>query len=147
KTFAFQLINFAILVGVLGYFGGKAINKALAGRHEQMKKDLDEAQQARAQAEGRLKEQERRLANLEKEVTALRASIKEEALVEEKRLLEAAEEKAHRIQEETRFLMDQEVKQAEIRFRSEVAAEAVRIAEEVVRAAVQPEDDARLGKS
>ena len=133
KTFAFQLLNFAILVGVLGYFGGRAINKALAARHEQMKKDLDEAVQARAAAEARLQAQERRLANLEKEVTALRTSIKEEALAEEKRLLQAAEEKSRRIQEETRFLMDQEVKQAEIRFRTEVAAEAVRIAEEVVR--------------
>ncbi len=147
KTFAFQALNFAILVGVLGYFGGRAINRALAGRHDQMKKDLDEAVQARAAAEGRLKEQERRLNNLEKEIAALRASIKEEAVGEEKRLLEAAEEKARRIQEETRFLMDQEVKQAEIRFRTEVAAEAVRIAEEVVRGSVQPEDDTRLGKA
>jgi F-type H+-transporting ATPase subunit b len=147
KTFAFQLLNFALLVGVLGYFGGRAINRALANRHEQMKKDLDEAVQARAAAEARLKAHERRLANLEKEVTALRTSIKEEALAEEKRLLEAAEEKSRRIQDETRFLMDQEVKQAEIRFRTEIAAEAVQIAEQVVRQAVMPEDDARLGKS
>ena len=147
KTFAFQLINFAILVGILGFFGGRAINKALAARHEQLKRDLEEAVQARAAAEARLKQQERRLANLEKEVTALRTSIKEEALIEEKRLVEAAEEKARRIQEETRFLMDQEVKQAEIRFREEVAAQAVRIAEEIVLRSVKPEDDQRLNQT
>ena len=59
----------------------------------------------------------------------------------------SAEEKARRIQEETRFLMDQEVKQAEIRFREEVAAQAVRIAEEVVQRSVKPEDDKRLSQS
>jgi F-type H+-transporting ATPase subunit b len=147
KTFAFQLINFGILVAVLGFFGGRAINKALAARHEQMKRDLEEAVQSRAAAEARLKQQERRLGNLEKEVSALRASIKEEAIIEEKRLVEAAEEKARRIQEETKFLMNQEIKQAEIRFREEVAAEAVRIAEEVVLRAVKPEDDKRLNQT
>ena len=43
--------------------------------------------------------------------------------------------------------MDQEVKQAEIRFREEVAAQAVRIAEEVVQRSVKPEDDKRLSQS
>jgi F-type H+-transporting ATPase subunit b len=147
KTFAFQLINFGILVAILGFFGGRAINKALAARHDQLKRDLEEAVQARAAAEARLQAQERRLGNLEKEVTALRTSIKEEALVEEKRLVASAEEKARRIQEETKFLMDQEVKQAEIRFREEVAAQAVRIAEEVVQRSVKPEDDKRLSQS
>jgi F-type H+-transporting ATPase subunit b len=147
KRLAQQLLNFAVLVAILGYFGGRGINKALAARHEQVKRDLEEAVQARAAAEERLKAQERRLANLEKEVTALRTSIKEEALLEEKRLLAAAEEKAKRIQEETRFLMDQEVKAAEIRFREEVAAQAVRIAEEVVLRSVKPEDDKRLNQS
>jgi F-type H+-transporting ATPase subunit b len=147
KTFAFQLINFGLLVAILGFFGGRAINKALAARHEQLKRDLEEAVQSRAAAEARLKQQERRLGNLEKEVSALRASIKEEALIEEKRLIEAAEEKARRIQDETKFLMDQEVKQAEIRFREEVAAQAVRIAEELVLRSVKPEDDKRLLQS
>jgi F-type H+-transporting ATPase subunit b len=146
RTFAFQLINFGILVAILGYFGGRAINRALLARHDQLKRDLQEAVQARAAAEARLLLQERRLTNLASEVTALRASIKEEALAEEKRLLQAVEEKARRIQDETRFLMDQEIKQAEIRFREEVAAEAIRIAEEVVLRSVRPEDETRLGQ-
>jgi F-type H+-transporting ATPase subunit b len=143
---AFQLINFGILVFILGFFGGRAINKALAGRHEQMKKDLDEAAQARAAAEARLKLQEKRMANLEKEVAALRVSIKDEAKKEEELLVAAAEDKARRIQEETRFLMDQQVKEAELRFRREVASTAVQVAEEIVRRPVRPEDEARLNE-
>jgi F-type H+-transporting ATPase subunit b len=144
KRLALQLLNFAVLAAVLGFFGGKAINKALASRHEQMKKDLEEAAQARAAAESRLTHQERRMGNLEKEIAALRASIKEEAVNEENRLVEAAEEKSRRIQDETRFLLDQQVKEAELRFRAEVAGTAVRVAEEIVRRSVQPEDTARL---
>ena len=147
KTLAFQLINFALLVGILGFVGGRAINKALAARHEQMKRDLEEAHQARAAAEARLAQQERRLANLEKEIVGLRASVKDEALKEEQRLLAAAEEKARRIQDETKFLMDQQVKEAERRFREEVAGTAVRIAEEIVRRSVRPDDESRLNQS
>lgn len=147
KTLAFQLINFGLLLAILGFFGGKAINKALAARHDQMRKDLDEAKAARTAAESRLAVQEKRLGNLEKEVLNLRASIKDEAVQEEKRLLASAEEKARRIQDETKFLMDQQVKEAERRFREEVAGTAVRIAEEIVRRSVRPDDESRLNQS
>jgi F-type H+-transporting ATPase subunit b len=147
KRLALQLLNFGVLAAILGIFGGKAINKALAARHEQMKKDLEEASQARTAAETRLAHQERRMTNLEKEVAALRASIKEEAVNEEQRLVAAAEEKARRVQDETKFLMEQQVKEAELRFRAEVAGTAVKIAEELVRRSVKPEDTARLQQS
>jgi F-type H+-transporting ATPase subunit b len=147
KRFAFQLINFGILVFILGWFGGRAINKALAGRHDQIKKDLDEAAQTRAAAEARLVTHERRLANLEKEAAALRTSIKDEAKKEEELLVAAAVEKARRIQDETRFLMDQQVKEAELRLREEVASTAVRVAEEIVRRSVRPDDEVRLNQT
>ena len=141
---AYQFINFGLLVAILGFAGGKAINKALAARHDQMKKDLEEASAARAEAHGRLKEQDARLANLEAEVARLLAAIKDEAVKEEQRLLASAEEKARRIQDETRFLVDQQVKEAERSFRQEVANAASRIAEEIVRRSVKSEDELRL---
>jgi F-type H+-transporting ATPase subunit b len=147
KRLAFQLINFGILVSILGWFGGRALNKALAARHEQIKKDLDEAAQTRAAAEARLVMHERRLANLEKEAAALRASIKDEAKKEEELLVAAAVEKSRRIQDETRFLMDQQVKEAELRLRQEVATTAVRVAEEIVRRSVRPDDETRLSQT
>ena len=147
KRLAFQVINFAIVLAIVGLFGGKAINKALAARHEQMKKDLDEANAARTAAQNRLVEQEARLANLETEVQRLLASIKEEASNEEARLLASAEERSRRIQAETRFLVDQQIKEAQISFRREVAESTARIAEVIVRRAVRPDDDARLNQT
>jgi F-type H+-transporting ATPase subunit b len=147
KTFAFQLINFGVLVFILVKFGGSAVNKMLAARHVQLKKDIEEAAQARAAAEGRLAEQEKRMANLAQEVSRLRASIKEEAEKEQARLLAVADEKSKRIQDEARFLMQQQVKEAERRFREELAGAAVRIAEEVVRRSVRVDDESRLVQS
>ena len=147
KALALQLLNFAVLATILGYFGGKAINRALALRHEQLKLDLDEALRVRKAAEARLKENERRLANLESEIAALQASIRNEARLEERRLVETAQEKARRIQEETKFLVDQQVKEAEIRFRAEMAEEAVRIAEDIVKRSLGPDDEVRLQRT
>jgi hypothetical protein len=85
-----QFVNFGILVGILGWFGGRAANKALRARHDQLKADLASAAEARAAAEERLRRQEARLASLEQEIAAMRAGIKQEAEAEKARLIAAA---------------------------------------------------------
>jgi F-type H+-transporting ATPase subunit b len=144
KTLALQLFNFGVLLFIMIKFGGGAINKALRGRHDKMKLDLDEAQRMRAEAEARLKEQEARLSNLQKDLADLRQSMKDSADAEKKRLIELSEARALRIAEETSFLLDQQVKQAELSFKAEVANAAARIAEEIVRRSVNTSDQQRL---
>ncbi|HVZ73227.1 MAG TPA: ATP synthase F0 subunit B [Polyangia bacterium] len=139
-----QILNFAVLVGVLVFFGGKAINKALLARHEQLKADLAEASAARAAAEARAAEQEKRLASLETEIAGIRAGIEQEAEAERDRLVAAAEERAKRIGEETKFLLDQQVKQAEAALKREVAEAAVKIAEQLVTKSLGQNDQQRL---
>lgn len=144
KTLAFQLLNFGVLVFILVKFGGGAINKALRARHDQLKVDLQEAATARAAAETRLKQQEARLANLEQELAALRASLRQEAEHEKGRLLATTEERVRRLQQETTFLLDQQVKEAERRFREELTTTALKVAEDKVRKALQFDDEQRL---
>jgi F-type H+-transporting ATPase subunit b len=139
-----QLLNFAVLAGILGWFGGKAINKALVTRHDQLKADLVAASEARASAERRAAEQETRLGSLESEIAGLRAGIKQEAEAEKQKLIAAAEERGKRIGEETKFLLDQQVKQAEASLRREVAEAAVKIAEQLVTRSFGAADQQRL---
>ena len=122
-----------MLLFILVKFGGPAISKALAARHQQLKAELAAASAARAEAEARLKQQEARLAALEQEIDGIRAGIKAEAEAEKARLIAAAEERAKRIKEETAFVLDQQVKEAEARLRREVAQAAVDLAEQMVR--------------
>ena len=147
KALALQLFNFGVLLFILIKFGGSAINKSLRSRHDKMKADLEEAQRLRAEAEARFKTQEARLGNLQKELADLRQSMKDSAEAEKRRLIEMAEARAQRIEEETRFLLDQQVKQAELSFKAEVANAAARIAEEIVRRQVNPSDQQRLVSS
>jgi F-type H+-transporting ATPase subunit b len=147
KTLGLQVLNFGVLLFILLKFGGSAVNKTLATRHQQLKTDLDEANRLRQQAEDRFRRHEERLANLEREIEAMLKSISQEAEQEKARIIAGAEEKARRIQDETRFTLDQQVKEAELRFRGEVAQAAVKIADELLRRSVTPGDEQRLAQS
>lgn len=148
KTLALQLLNLGVLIFLLvyfgGYFKGGMLSKALRNRHNLLKADIEAASGQRALAEQRFREQDKRLANLEQELAALRASVQQEGEREKARLLAGAEEKAKRIQDETRFQLDQEVKEAELRLRAEVASTAVKVADEILRRSVSAEDERRL---
>jgi len=141
---ALQFFNFAVLAFILAWFGGKALNKSLLARHEQLKADLASASAARAAAEGRAAEQEKRLASLETEIESIRTGIKAEAEAEKQRLIALAEERARGIGEETKFLLDQQVKQAEATLRIEVVEAAVKIAEQLVTRSLDARDQRRL---
>jgi len=144
KKLALQLLNFGVLVFLLVKFGGPAIGKALAARHQQLKADLAAASVARAEAEARLKQQEARLAALEQEIEGIRQGVKAEAEAEKARLIAAAEERAKRIKEETSFVLEQQVKEAEFRLRHEVAQAAVDLAEQMVKKSLGAGDQQRL---
>jgi F-type H+-transporting ATPase subunit b len=144
KTLALQLLNFGALIFILVRFGGPALRKAFRSRHDQLKAEIESAAGQRALAEQRFREQDARLANLEQELAALRASVQLEGEREKSRLLAGAEEKAKRIQDETLFQLDQQVKEAEARLRAEVAGTAVRVADELLRRSVNPDDERRL---
>lgn len=141
---AAQIVNFGVLVFVLVFFGGKAINKALLARHQQLKTELAAAAEAKTAAEARLAVQEKRLAALEQEIASIRAGIKEEAEAEKVRLIAIAEERAKRIKDETSFLLQQQVKEAELSLRREAGQAAVDMAEQLVRKAMGPADQQRM---
>ena len=70
--------------------------------------------------------------------------MKAEAEAEKARLIAAAEERVKRIQAETQFLLDQQVREAEGRLRREAAETALRAAEELLRKSMGPVDQQRL---
>ncbi|HEY2900827.1 MAG TPA: ATP synthase F0 subunit B [Polyangia bacterium] len=144
KKLALQFLNFGVLLFILIKFGGSAVNKALLARHEQLKADLAAAALARAEAEQRLKKQDQRMANLEKEITSMRAGIQQEADAEKARLIAAAEDRAKRIREETAFMIDQQVKEGEATLRREASNSAMKIAEDILRRSMDGRDQQRL---
>ena len=139
-----QILNFGALLFLLVKFGGPPVAKALAARHQQIKSDLASAAETRAAAQARFEQQEKRLASLEQEIATIAASIKQEAEAEKARLIALSEERARRIREESEFIIEQQIKQAEEDLRREVAAAAVAMAEKIVRSQMGPGDQQRM---
>jgi F-type H+-transporting ATPase subunit b len=144
KKLALQFLNFGVLLFILIKFGGSAVNKALLARHQQLKADLAAAALARAEAEQRLKKQDQRMANLEKEIITMRAGIQQEADAEKARLIAAAEDRAQRIREETAFMIEQQVKEGEAVLRREASNGAMKIAEDILRRSMDGRDQQRF---
>ena len=146
KTFILQLINFGVLLFLLIKYGGRKLNQSLRTRHEQLKGDINESTRLRDEAKQKFDAQERRVAELEKEIATLRESMRQDAAREQARMIEAAQERGKKMQEEMRIQIDEQVKAAEAQLRAEVANASVKLAEELVREALSFDDERRLAR-
>jgi F-type H+-transporting ATPase subunit b len=146
KTFALQLLNFGVLLFLLIWFGGRAMNKSLRARHEQLKSEIGEAARLRDEATVKFQAQEKRVTDLENEIATLRTSLRQDAERDRARLIEGAQERAKRIQEDMRLQLNQQVKEAESLLRAEVASASVKMAEELLRKSVNTDDERRLAR-
>ena len=85
-TESFKWINFAIVAGVLVWVFGNLLPPAFRKRAEAVSSAITNATSAKAAAEAQLRDAETRLANLQKEVTELRAFAERESAAEVERL-------------------------------------------------------------
>jgi len=139
-----QAINFGILAGVLVYFLRKPLSSFLKERSELLRKSIDDAAKARAEAAEKLSSIETRTANLADEIARMSAKMDSEAAAEAQRLQETATVEISRIRAQSEFTGEQEVKKAREELRREASLLSALAAEEIVRKTLSPEDQERL---
>lgn len=139
-----QAINFAILAGVLFYFLRKPLSSFLKERSELLRKSIDDAAKARAEAAEKLSAIEARTAALADEIAAMNAKMDAEAGAEAQRLRETAAVEISRIRAQSEFAGEQEVKKAREELRREASLLSTQAAEELVRKTLSPADQERL---
>ncbi|MGA8752622.1 hypothetical protein [Candidatus Deferrimicrobium sp.] len=139
-----QAINFLILAGVLVYFLRKPFSSFLKERSELLRKAIDDAAKARAEAAEKLAAIEARAGKLADEIAGMNAKMDVEAAAEALRLQETAAVEISRIRAQSEFTGEQEVKKAREELRREAALLSARAAEEIVRRTLSPEDQERL---
>ena len=139
-----QAINFLILAGVLVYFIRKPLSSFLKERSELMRKAIDDAARARAEAAEKLAAIETRTANLADEIAGMNARMDDDAAAETRRLQETVAVEISRIRAQSEFAGEQEVKKAREELRREASLLTARAAEELVRKTLSPEDQERL---
>jgi F-type H+-transporting ATPase subunit b len=139
-----KLANFAILAGVLVYFGKGPIGAFLASRATQIRQDLVTAAELRASAESQLAEIDRKLQTLPAELAALKAQGEQDLRAEQARLAEAAALERERLLAHARREIEMRLRLARRELTEHAAQLAVDIAAERIRRSITPADQLRL---
>lgn len=142
--FGASVVNFAILAGVLYYFFRRPIAEFFRRTAHREKESLDDARAEAEDTERRLNDQKKNLESLQAELDSLRAEARAEMDAEKARQTDEAEALARRIREQVSHQVEQARHQTMADLRGEMAFEAVRIAERLVRERLDEERQRRL---
>lgn len=142
--FLFMLLNFGILLFILGKYGGPAARKIAQERHDQIKTALDEAAKLREQAQQKLTEYETRIKDVDLEVKKLVDGIRADAEADKKRILEAAATQAAAMKRDAELRIAAEIEMARTQLTREVTAAAAGATEKLLRDKVTSDDQNKL---
>ncbi|HEY2019342.1 MAG TPA: hypothetical protein VGH38_37800 [Bryobacteraceae bacterium] len=130
--------NFLVLAGAIGYLIGKSAPPFFAARSREIRKEIIEAEEARKEAEARAAAVDKRLANLEAEIAALRSEAHEEGRAEAQRLAQHTASEMAKIQLHAEQEISAAGKTARIELKRYAADLAVGLAEQKIRARMTP---------
>jgi F0F1-type ATP synthase membrane subunit b/b' len=141
-----KFANLAVFVAVMVYILTRKakLGEVFQSRREGIKLELAKAQQERDAALAKLKEVEERLARLDTEVATVKERSVVEAAEERERIARATENEISKLSEQASREIESAGKAAKKDLRRYAAEQSVRLAEDIVRREMRPEDDARL---
>jgi F-type H+-transporting ATPase subunit b len=140
-TFIFEVIAFFVILWVLRRYVVPPINKAMTGRQEYIRKQLDEGREAKERLEAAEKEYQAALVQTRTDAARIRdeARAQGQAIIEE--LRQRAQEEADRVSERGEARLEAERQQIVAQLRTEVGQIAVDLASRIVGESLT--DDAR----
>jgi F0F1-type ATP synthase membrane subunit b/b' len=141
---AWKFVNLFIFLAVLIYILRRPLTEAFKARREGIRRDLMRAQEERNAALAKLEEVEARLSRLDAEVAGIREQSVREAAEESERIRLATDAEIEKLREQSRREIESAGKAARQELREFAAEQSVRLAEEIIRQDMRPEDDARL---
>ncbi|NNF00147.1 MAG: ATP synthase F0 subunit B [Pyrinomonadaceae bacterium] len=141
---AWRFINLGIFVAIVIYLVRKPVSQAFKDKREAIRADLIKAEEERQAAITELGEVEAKLAGLESEKTSLIERAKAESEEEAKRIAEDAVSDAERIRNQAENEVKRKAQLAELKLRRFSAEESIRLAEERIKQAMNPQKDAEL---
>jgi F-type H+-transporting ATPase subunit b len=141
---AVHALNLAILFGVIAWFARKPIKDAIASRSVAIKKDMDEINALRKQAQDRYAEIESRLQSYDRKLAEMKSDAEREAAAEAREIAARAERDALLIQQAAERTVRDETLRARHALRRDAVELAVKIAEEQLRHQITEADQRRL---
>jgi F-type H+-transporting ATPase subunit b len=144
KSLIIQAVNFILLMILLT----KLLYRPLVGKMEErtqaIRRSLEEAQAARAEAQREREEHAAKIQAAYAEAQAIRASALAEAAEEQRRLVDAARAESERLVSSAKAELAQDVRRAREDLRREVSDLAVQVAERLIRKSLRDDDHRRI---
>lgn len=136
--------NFALLAAGLGYITKKNVGPYFAKRSQAIRKGMIEAEAVRAESDAKVADVDRRLANLQSEIEALRRNAQQEGDAEAQRVRREADAEMAKIQTHLVDEIASASKAARLELRRYAAELALGLAEKKIAARLTPEVQDRL---
>jgi F-type H+-transporting ATPase subunit b len=131
--------NFLILAGGIGFLIGKHAGPFFAARSAGIRKDMEDSLAQRQEAEARAADVERRLANMEADIAALRDAGQRDSQAEAERMERHTAAEIAKIQAHSEQEIASAGKAARMELKRYAADLAVELAEQKVRARMTPD--------
>jgi F-type H+-transporting ATPase subunit b len=139
-----KLANMLLFLGVLGWFLGGPIKKALIDRRVQIQADAEEAKARRAKADQLATDIQARLTQIENDVRGIQERAQAEGEKQKRELIAAAEVEAQKILQSARNEVDNRLKRARHELTEYAGELATQRAEQILREKVTDNDRERL---
>lgn len=120
-----NIINLAIVIGLLVYFGRNFLGKILGDRRSAIEAAIQEAEQRKQTAASALAEQQQKLAQAQEEAAKIRAAAEESAKAASEAILAKAEQDIQRLRETAVQEMNTEQERVITELRQRIAALAL----------------------
>lgn len=141
---AWKFLNLFLFIAIMYFLLRKPLGNAFRTRREEIRRDLIRAQEERQAAEAKLAEVDARLAKLDAETVAIREQAEREAAAEAERIARLTVEDAEKLREQARREIEAAGKTVKQDLRRYAAEESIKLAEQMIRSDIRPDDDARL---
>lgn len=140
----YRALNFAALVIVLVKFLSKPVANALGGRREAIAAQFSELEEKRVLSEKNYKVYEEKLSQIDAEAAKIVSAAVAMAESEKTRILDEAQRAAEDIQRKAAMSVQNELNAAKRQLLATVSAQAVAMAEELIKKNLQEADQTKL---
>jgi F-type H+-transporting ATPase subunit b len=137
-------VNLFILFGVIGHFLRVPARRFFAGRSTSIKDDIRSSAEAYEKARSERTALENRVANIDRELTAIREEAEKQAEIERQHVREQARKDAERLLENARREINNLIRAAQKELKDYAAELSVDLAENRIERELKPQDERKV---
>lgn len=139
-----MLINFGVVLLILGWKVWPGLQRYTARRHDTIKAALEEAGKLREEARAKLDQYTAQTERAEREIDQMVADIRAGAESEKQRILAEAQAQADAMKRDAQQRINAEIERARAELEREVVAAAIAVAERLIRENANKNDQTQL---